>query len=252
MSPVDFEIWLSHFRHHAEHRRCVPSGLPDVLRPVERRLIGNPIATFDLGDEAESRTLLRAATRLAERRCTPALVPIAGLIIGEKQHQAALLRRFMRDHLIALQAPGWTNRLFREVRRLAGPEIYLYVLVSADLIGIVYHRALEAATNCERLRSLCRAFVSDELVHVGFESQLILALRADRAGPLQSLMRLAHRTSFAATAGAVWLTRRSVLRRAGHDARSFLRACLAQHAFYLDPVVVAPALNSSPTSGRVP
>jgi hypothetical protein len=36
----------------------------------------------------------------------------------------------------------------------------------------------------------------------------------------------------------VWLTHRSVLRRAGHNARSFLRSCRAQYVFYLEPHVI--------------
>jgi hypothetical protein len=44
-----------------------------------------------------------------------------------------------------------------------------------------------------------------------------------------------HRIFFASTAAVVWLTHRSVLRRAGHSGRSFLRSCQAQYAFYLEP-----------------
>jgi hypothetical protein len=109
------------------------------------------------------------------------------------------------------------------------------VLICAELIGKVYYRALEAATGCQRLKVLCRFLVCEELAHIGFESQLLLMLRAERPAPLRALMRLAHRTFFAGTACVVWLTHRPVLRRAGYDARSFLRSCLAHYAFYLEP-----------------
>ena len=33
-------------------------------------------------------------------------------------------------------------------------------------------------TDCVRLRALCRIIVSDELAHVGFESQLLLSMQA--------------------------------------------------------------------------
>ena len=62
--------------------------------------------------------------------------------------------------------------------------------------------------------------------------------------PLRALMRLAHRTFFLATAAVVWLTHRPVLRCAGYDAASFLRSCLAQYAFYLEPPAVAVAHTS--------
>ena len=218
MSPVDFEIWLNHFEHHARHPRCVLHGLSDRLRPHERRLIAGSIATFQLGEQSEGGTLLRAAQRFAHRRRIPALVRIAKLFIREEQRHAALLRAFMENHDIALKRTDWTDRVFRLVRRLADLELYLYVLISAELIGIVYYRALEAATDCERLRVLCRGLVSDELAHVGFESQLLLALRVGRSAPVQALMRLTHRVFFAATASVVWLTHRSVLRKGRYGA----------------------------------
>jgi hypothetical protein len=176
----------------------------------------------------------------------PALVRIAELFIREEQRHAALLRAFMEDHHIALKRTDWTERVFRLVRRLAGLELYIYILISAELIGIVYYRALEAATDCQRLKVLCRGLVSDELAHVGFESQLLLALQAGRAAPVRALTRVAHRTFFAGTAGVVWLTHRSVLRQGGYGARSFLRVCLSQYAFYLEPVNVALASRSVP------
>ncbi|MGC1523106.1 MAG: hypothetical protein WA803_16310 [Steroidobacteraceae bacterium] len=246
MSPVEFEIWLNHFEYHAQHPRCVPHGLSDRLTPDERRLIANSIATFQLGEQSEGRSLLRAAQRFAHGRRTPALARIAELLIGEERRHAALLRAFLEDHHIARKRTDWTDRVFRLVRRLAGLELYLYILIGAELIGIVYYRALETATDCRRLKVLCRGLVSDELAHVGFESQMLLALRAGRAAPLQALMRLAHRAFFAGTAGVVWLTHRSVLRQGGYGARSFLRICLSQYAFHLEAVTVTLAPRSVP------
>jgi hypothetical protein len=244
MSPVDFEIWLNHFEHHAQHARCVSPGLSDLLRPDERRLIASSIATFQLGEQSGGRTLLRAAQCFAHRRRVPAVVRIVELFIREEQRHAALLRAFMEDHLIALKKTDWTDRVFRLVRRLAGLELYLYVLISAELIGIVYYRALEAATDCQRLMVLCRVLVSDELAHVGFESQLLLALRAGRVTPMQALTRLAHRAFFASTASIVWFTHRSVLRHGGYGMRNFLRACLSQYIFYMESINVTLAPTS--------
>ena len=244
MSQGDFEIWLNHFEYHAQHPRCVPHGISDVLRPEERRLIASSIATFQLGEQSEGRTLLRAAQRFAGARRIPALVRIVELFIREEQRHAALLRAFMGEHRIAVKRSDWTDRVFRRVRQFAGLELCLHILISAELIGIVYYRALEAATDCQRLVVLCRTLVSDELAHVGFESQLLLALRAGRAAPVQVLMRLAHRAFFAGTASVVWLTHRSVLRQGGFGARDFLRVCLSQYAFYLEPVNVALASRS--------
>src|SRR5258708_1119640 len=237
MGPGNLQIWLNHFEHHALQPRCVPDGLSDVLRPDERELIASSIATFQLGEQSEGRILLRAAERFAEGR-VPHLPRIIELLIREEQRHAALLRAFMQDHRMPLKSTDWTDRIFRFIRRLAGLRLYLSVLVCAELIGNVYFRALESVTHCVRLQVLCRTIVSDELAHVGFESQLLFALRGGRAVRLRALTGPAHRIFFASAAGVVWLTHRSGLRRAGHSGRSFLRACLAQYAFYLEPTDV--------------
>jgi hypothetical protein len=231
----DLAIWLNHFEHHALQPRCVSHGLSDVLRPDERKLIASSIATFQLGERSEGRTLLRATERFARESQLPHLPRIIELLIREEQRHAALLGAFMRDHRVPPKTTDWTDRIFRLVRRLAGLQLYVSVLICAELIGHVYYRALELATDCERLQVLCRTIVSDELAHVGFESQLLFTLRAGRAAWIRALTRPAHRIFFAITAAVVWPMHRSVLRKAGHSGRSFLRSCQAQYDFYLEP-----------------
>jgi hypothetical protein len=246
MSPGDLEIWLNHFEHHASHPHRLPHGLTDVLTPDESHLIAASIATFQLGEQSEGRTLLRAAERFAQASQMPQLVRIVELLIREERRHASLLRAFMEDHRIPLKRTDWTDRAFRHLRRPAGLQLYLSVLISAELIGQVYYRALESVTNCRRLQVLCRSLVADELAHVGFESQLLLALRAGRGAVARGVMRSLHLILFTGAAVVVWLTHRSVLRRAGHSARSFLRACLAQYTFYLAPTgVVAARANQA-------
>jgi hypothetical protein len=236
--PDDLKIWLNHFEYHAQHPRCVPEGLPDKLSREERQLIGASIATFQLGEHSQGTTLLRAAGRFAEAQRVPALARITELFIREEQRHAALLAAFMQDHEIPLKEAHWTERVFRAARRGAGLELYLHVLICAELIGNVYYRALEAATGCQRLKVLCRTMVCDELAHIGFESHLLLRLRSRRGVLARALLRLTHRGFFMATAAAVWLTHGALLRRAGYRPRTFLRACMAQFDFYLEPASV--------------
>ncbi len=91
-----------------------------------------------------SHMLLRAAQRFARAHRIPALVGIVELFIREEQRHAALLRAFMEKHHIVLKRTDWTDRVFRRVRQLAALELHLYVLISAEPIGIVYYRALAA------------------------------------------------------------------------------------------------------------
>jgi hypothetical protein len=79
--------------------------------------------------------------------------------------------------------------------------------------------------------------VADELAHIGFESDLLLSMRARKSGPVRCALDVAHRTFLLGTALVVWTTHRAVLRKAGYRAVGFLRACAEQYRFYLLPPV---------------
>lgn len=243
----DLRIWLNHFEYHAQHPRCLPEDLPDVLTGRERTLITRSLATFQLGEYSTGRRLMSAAGRFAHLHDRPELARIMELFIREQRRHADLLREFMTDHGMRVRNHSPTDLAFRAIRRLAGFELYLHVLIAAELIGNVYYRALEAATGCQRLRVLCRALLADELAHIGYESELILELRAQKPPALRALLRLTHRAFYCGAACAVWLSHRKVLGHAGYTATGFLRACRSQYAFHLDPppACVAAAAHSA-------
>jgi hypothetical protein len=232
---TNLRVWLNHFEYHAEQPRGAAAGPPSALRPQERRLIARSIATFQLGEQSDGSGLLRAACRFAAAHGDELLPRITELFIREEQRHARLLREFMEEHGIRAKSRHWSDALFRRIRRLAGFELYLHVLITAEIIGNVYYHALESLTGCQRLRALCRTLIADELAHIGYESELILELRARRPAALRTLIRLMHRALFCGAACAVWISHRAVLSRAGHSAAGFLRTCLAQYAFHLDP-----------------
>lgn len=233
----DLEIWLNHFEYHAQHPRNVPAGLPDVLKPQERRLIARSLATFELCEQPEGSALMRAAQRFADKHHAQPLLRITELFIREQQRHAALLSEFMADHDIERKEIDLTDFVFCCLRRTGGYEARLHVLIAAELIANVYYRALEAATGCQRLKILCRTLVADELAHIGLESQLLLTLRAHKSAPARTLSRLLHRAFFKSAASIVYLTHRSVLRGAGYTLGSFVRVCGTQYAFYMEPPV---------------
>jgi hypothetical protein len=242
---TNLRIWLNHFEYHAEQPRGAPSGSENILRPEERRLIARSIATFQLGEHSDGTRLLRAAYRFAAAHGDELLPRITEHFIREEQRHARLLRGFMDDHGISAKRRHWSDAIFRRLRRLAGFELYLHVLIAAELVGNVYYRALESVTGCQRLKVLCRTLLADELAHVGFESDLILELRARKHPGLQTMIRLVHRAFFCGAACAVWVSHRAVLRSAGYTATEFMRTCLGQYAFHLDP----PAGWSTSTAG---
>jgi hypothetical protein len=244
---TNLRIWLNHFEYHAEQPRGAAGGSPNALQPEERRLIARSIATFQLGEQSDGTGLLRAAYRFAAAHGDELLPRITELFIREEQRHARLLREFMHEHGIRAKCRHWSDVAFRRLRGLGGFELYLHVLIAAELIANVYYRALESVTDCQRLKILCRTLIADQLAHVGYESDLILELRARKHGALQTLIGSMHRAFFYVAACAVWISHRPVLHRAGYSAVEFLRACRGQYAFHLDP----PVGWSASTAGSV-
>ena len=112
------DIWLNHFEYHANALRAVPEDLANVLTREEREAIADSIATFQLGEQSEGGTLLRAAQVFADRHDIPSLARITELFIREEQHHAALLGTFMDAHGIPRKQQDWTDWIFRGVRKL--------------------------------------------------------------------------------------------------------------------------------------
>jgi hypothetical protein len=228
----DLPVWLAHFRSQAAHPRQVPTTLDDTLTARERRLIAASIATFQLGESSDGARLRPAVRRHCVAEADHPIVEIFDLFIAEGQRHGRLLAEFMQDHEIPEIRTAMTDRAFRGLRRIGGLESRLRLLVTAQIIGIVYYRALEVVTDCRRLQILCRTLVADELVHVAFESQLLLALRTHRPG-LAKLLSGCEQCLLTAASLVVWLTHRQVLKSAGYGLRLFVRDCLSQYAFYL-------------------
>jgi hypothetical protein len=116
MGAGDLEIWLNHFEHHARHPRCVAHGLSDVLRPDERELIASSIATFQLGEQSEGRTLLRAAESFARERQVPHLLRIFELLSSLPNH------RFRRTRPCRIRVPVAIHAANGARPLVAGPD----------------------------------------------------------------------------------------------------------------------------------
>ena len=95
---IDLKVWLDHFEYHASRRRALPDKGSEGLTAAERRRIASSIATFQLGEQSEGRSLLRSARCYARTHDAPPIARIVELLIAEEQHHASLLGAFMDQH----------------------------------------------------------------------------------------------------------------------------------------------------------
>jgi hypothetical protein len=223
----DWNYWLEIFEARVPQLVIHRQEPGDWLSDEDCSRIADSIATFQLGEQSEGRTLLRFAEKFAARRNLPALPRVTALFIKEEQHHAAQLKEFMVANGIPLKKKSWTDSVFRVLRKLAGFEAAVTVLVTAEMIGFVYYRALARATASPTLKTICRTMCADESLHLRYETQLLMTLRGERGLIRRRLVERAHRWLLTVSARIVFHDHRRVLRHVGYDARTFQRDCEA-------------------------
>ena len=121
----------------------------------------------------------------------------------------------------------WSDWVFRRMRRGAGLELSICVLVTAELIATIYYAALREATASGLLRSLCDQILEDEAYHI--------RLRQDHRGWRITISEHLQRILMRGTCLVVWKGHGRVLQASGLDYWSFQAASLRQLESILRP-----------------
>ena len=207
--------WCKHFQNYPSRQRAIPW---DDVRPLTgrpRRVLLCSLQDFQLGESSEGRHGMVRAAAYGARIGDPHYAEAIRLFFAEENRHAAYLARYLRANGVEPIGRSWTDFVFRRVRRLAGLETLLTVLLSAELIGEVYYRAIRAATDCPALRDVCTQLLADERLHIRFHVERFRMLRKSRGPLLRTIGDVVWRVFFALTRLAVWAKHRKALRLSG-------------------------------------
>ncbi len=218
--------WRLHFEWNAKIEPPIPWDTTDQLTRAEREAVAKSVQLFQLGESGEGNHLLQCSRRYADRTGDAEYHRALGLFVNEEGDHADMLGRFLDIHNIERLQSNWMNGLFRWVRHLAGLELSIMVLVSAEVIAQVYYAALRRATDSDVLRGICERILKDESAHVRFQCERLGQLAARRRPVGKATTRLIHTMMFWAAVLVVLWSHRRVFRRAGVS----LRQCLTRHA----------------------
>ena len=112
------------------------------------------------------------------------------------------------------------------------------VLITAELIALVYYRALQACTQSQVLIAICRRILEEEAAHTRYESELLRFVRERRTGFLRHVPEALHRILYAGTIVVVYVDHRHVLRQGGYRLFAFLVSmlgCVRERISKIDP-----------------
>lgn len=223
MKVLDSAAWCRWFLDNSARNRPIPWDLGADLQPAEREVVAQSIQTFQLGERGTGRHLLAKAEEYATRSGDRNYPESLRLLFTEEHRHAGDLGRFLDLAGIPRIERDVVDGVFRRLRHLAGLELSIVVLFTAELLALVYYAALRRATGSRTLQALCAEILRDEVAHVRFQAQRLAILRSGRSRAGRWLTRLGQRLLFAATTLVVWQTHRRVLLAGGLSFRGYWR-----------------------------
>lgn len=205
--------WLSYFTLNTLEP-SLPWRDAGPLPPGERAIVARSIQQFQLGENSQGRGLLRRAREFGARRGDAHFPEAIALFIQEEQRHSRILARFLDLNSVPCLERDWVDSVFRRVRALAGLELCMRVLATAEIIAVPYYTALGKATASPLLAAICTNILADEAAHLAFQEFVFALVAQGRAGWRQQAVNALHSLFLTGTAVVVWLQHRSVFRAA--------------------------------------
>jgi hypothetical protein len=244
-SSASSQAWHTYFLSNSSTADDLPWDCPYKLTDDERHIVSKSIQQFQLGECAEGRHLLTRGEKWSHTARDPHLVDVLSLFIQEEQRHSRQLLRFMERERIPELRSHWLDGIFRRIRVLAGLELELRILVTAEVIAVPYYRALGAATGSDLLCAISDTILADEAAHLRFQKSMLSRLGALRSPALHCLLWQVNRFFLVATCCVVWIEHCGVFAAAGYSFGKFLEEALCEMS-----ALEAPSTASTPRTTR--
>lgn len=224
--------WIEYFYQNAPEP-ALPWNDARHLSGAERLAVARSIQQFQLGENASGERLLFRAQQFAALNGDRGFVPALRLFIREEQRHSRILAQFLHREGVECLNRHWIHRVFRSIRGVAGAELCLKVLATAEVIARPYYAALRDATDSMLLRQICELILNEEGAHLRFQAFAIRQFRRGRTVVVQEALKQAHLAFLLCTAIIVWVEHGPVFRAAGRSFGQFWRETTVEfHSMY--------------------
>lgn len=218
--------WRKYYEENARSLLEIPWQMGHELNDEEKLAITSSVQDFQAGESSEGRHLIQYARAHAEQTRDYEYAEAIRVFIAEEQRHARDLAHFLQINGIPLVKTTFTDGVFRRLRQLLGNlEISISVLITAEIIAIVYYTALRDATDSQVLQTLCKQILQDEVRHVEFQAERLGILRAERNWLLVAVTNILQRFLFWGTCLVVWVFHKKVFLKSGYSFVEFWRHC---------------------------
>ena len=215
--------WNAYFQKNFKQQLTIPWGDEAKLPDDRRSALIPSLQDFQLGESSEGKYGLYLAGRYAARVGDPGYLDAVRLFFAEEGRHASLLKHYLERIGAATIKRSWTDFFFRRIRHLMGLETLITVLLTAELIGKIYYRAIRGATTCPVLRGICSQLLRDEQMHLRFHIERFQIMRANQSLVRHRLASAMHRMLFFGACLAVWRKHGKAMRLGGYGLKRFWR-----------------------------
>lgn len=207
---MTFYKWKIYFELNRDHFSAIDFEQEQLLTAADKKCITKSLQQFQKGEQSEGRHLFAFAKRFAD----PYYLESIKLFICEEQRHAAVLGAFMKKQGIPFIKNHWVDGVFRWLRKLAGLENTVRILLIAEIIAKVYYKALYLATGSVLLKEICQQILKDEEQHIRFQCEALHHFYAGKSLPARFFIRFLQAILITGTMIVVWWHHRTVLKAA--------------------------------------
>jgi len=212
--------WVEYFYQNAPEP-ILPWGDGQRLSRSEKLAVIASIQQFQLGEGATGDRMLERAQRFSRETRDLGLIAALKLFLREEQRHSKILVRFLQIENAPCLRRHWVHSVFRSLRGLAGLELCLKVLVTAEILARPYYAALRDATSSPLLSSICQRIFDEEGAHLQFQAFVLSRFQNRHRRVTQALIKTSHVVLLATTAALVWAEHQKVFRSARRTFRQF-------------------------------
>ncbi len=217
--------WLSYFRANQSEPDEIPWDRAQAPPNEIAHFFIPSLQQFQLGEGASGVTFLELGRRHAVASADHDFIEALALFIAEEQRHSALLCRYLRSIGVPLIEKHWVDKMFRRIRKLAGLECMVTVLVIAEIMAVPYYAAVHRLSACPVLRAICVRILREEAQHLRFQASTLRSLQKRRSPLFIALTRTFQRALLLATCALLWAEHHQVLRAGGFTVTSFVAKC---------------------------
>lgn len=219
--------WLAYFEGNARPDCAPASALNDEVPRELVRLLTASLGRFQLGESAGGRIHHEIVTA-RDAALDPPLRRAVQLYVEEEWRHArelALLIRALGGELVEAH---YTNDAFTACRRVLGLRTKLLTLAIAEVIGIVYYRALARGVGSKALAVSLGRIADEEAKHLDFQAaffdRAVACVPRGLRAPYRRLLQASMLVILAAALVVLLVDHGRLLRAAGARPGALVRA----------------------------